>query len=266
MRGLKNLGLIFGAFLCFQNPHAQSPIKPQKKEAQTSVFSIDPNRPQISLDTSSLDGKNSASPPLTKRRKRMRDVEEDDPEIASSNWARSTVGLFFAGSNNGIGQALWKRTEDELLIGHSTELAFGLGMNLDFNFPNSLDECLRLQVGAFKVNVHPDDDVSSIHKAGELEDSETLFNLALIYRFAFGEAFSIKTFWYGLGAQMNYVFATSRPDGGNPLSKLNNSYGFSPIIAVGADIPIASFDDLTFAAQYLPPRGYTLMGGFRTSL
>jgi len=265
MRGSIYFWLLLGMLFSFNiSAQTQSPSASAKK-VEAPALSFDPNKPETEIDLSDLEPK----PATTKRRRldRRRDVEEDDPIVASSNWARPAVGLFFAVTNNGVGRSMWKRTQDEALIGHSSELGFGVGTTLDFSYPGVLEESLRLQLGIMRVSVRADDATKNTYSSDRLENSATLFNLALMYRFSLGELMSFQGFWYGLGAQMNYVFATSRPaSGGSQASQLNNSYGFSPVIAIGADVPIASFEDLTVSVQYLPPKGFTLLGGFRTSL
>lgn len=185
----------------------------------------------------------------------------------ASIWARPSVGAYGLYTNHALSGAWFKRTQDTILLSHMRESGIGVGAFLDFNTPAMKDEALRFGIGLVKFSLSPDDSVNSVYTPGQLESSLGVFQVSLLYRLALNYFGNFQSFWVGAGGQLNYIISSSRPDaGGNPASNLAGSFGLSPTVAIGADIPLSSWNDLVLDAAWHPPGGFSLHAGIRTSL
>lgn len=248
---------------------AQPVLAQQNKEAPknpANTFGLNPSATP-NLDTRLLESDNLPAPTAAERKKAEDEklYYEDAPTFLNQKkeWARSAVGAWAFYGNNALSSALFKQSQDQVLLGHSSEKGFGISGFLDFGTPSMIQESLRLGVGLAKFSISPDSDVSSTR----LEDSMGIFQVSLLYRFALDSLTGLRTLWAGAGAQMNYVISTSRTGGvAGTASNLSGSVGISPTIAVGLDLPFSSFEDLCFDLEWHPMGGYTAHAGLRTSL
>lgn len=232
----------------------------------TNTFGLNP-RTTPNLDTSVLENDNRPAPTAAEKRKAETEklYYEDAPTYLNQKkeWARSAVGAWAFYGNNALSSALFKQSQDQVLLGHSSEKGFGIGGFLDFGTPSMIQESLRLGLGLAKFSISPNDDVVSTR----LEDSMGVFQVSLLYRFALDSLSGLRTLWAGAGAQMNYVISTSRTGGvSGTASNLSGSVGISPTLALGLDLPFSSFEDLCFDLEWHPAGGYTIHAGLRTSL
>ncbi len=258
---------IFLAGLAF-SARAQNPSGPTNDVLKD--FSMSPNRTQPSLNTDILDTNKSESAisdsKTKKTEKRSADYYyEDSPSPEKNHWTRGAVGVLGLYSNNGISPALVRKRQDTVLISHAAESGFGLAAFLDFGTPSMQNESWRASIGLAKFSLSPDSSVSQA--PGQLEDSMGILQLSLLYRISANFVDGFQTLWYGFGGQVSYAFSASRPE--SPLAQASNvvgSYGIGPIIAIGADIPISTWNDVAFSAEWHPFKGFALRAGLRTTL
>ncbi len=194
------------------------------------------------------------------------EVVQSEPKSIS----RLSGGLFLNATNVGIIHSLFKQTNDSIYAkSNASEFGFGIGGFLDFAIPDN-PGAIRIKAGATRVQIKPNTQTRSAYTGAQLENSETLFNASVMLRLAApSDMLGFGIFWGGVGVQMLDAMSTSRFDSsGNRSggSKIANSYGYSPFLAVGAEVPFTSTEDFTFSVDWLPWKGFSGMAGLKTAL
>lgn len=277
-----SLGVFFfsSVLLQAQTPPAIPTTPPAKTPAPAksdAILTLDPNKNEPRMDLRALEPKSEGDSIRESGSARGRFYSEDEVNLedtktlqdrSSEKWERPAFGFFVGVTNNGITRSMVKKTEDTVLKDKAQELGIGLGFNLDFGLPSTPDASLRFQTTVYHIQVKTPASVKGSKPPSAFEDTETLFNFALLYRESAGALIDFKTFWYGFGAQLNYIFMTGRTgNSATPTdSKLGGSYSLSPILAIGIDAPVSTFEDLGLSFFYMPWRGFSFHVGFRTSL
>jgi hypothetical protein len=262
--GIPAILLLFVSLFADLDAFAQTPdlkgttVKPNQQSPSFNADILDPQVAQpAAKDTPARSSQNNGADYY---------YEDSVKEDSRSHWARGAVGIWLVYSNNGVSPALIHKSQDEVLLKHSSEKVFGLGTYLDFGTPAMHEQSWRLGFGLLRANVSPDASVSATYAANQLEDTLGIFQFSLLYRLSTDFVSGFKTLWYGFGGQVNYVFSSNRPGGGNPVSNLTGTYGISPVLAVGFDMPFASYEDISFDLQWQPWGGFATHIGLRTSL
>ena len=194
------------------------------------------------------------------------EVTHEEPKSIS----RLSGGVGLSMTNVGVINSLYRQTNDTVYKkSNATEFGFGVAGFLDFSVPQG-PGALRIKGGASKLQIKPNSQTKAAYSGAQLENSETLFNLSLLYRISLpADTLGFGTFWAGAGFHMVYAMSTQRFDKvGNASggSKIANSYGYSPLIALGSELPFTSTEDFTLSADWIPWRGFIVMGGIKTAL
>ncbi len=260
------------ALLCAQSPENKPSASTTPPLRTKAAVVIEPSRAKTEISAPALDPDYGKTNDLRRSRTTEEEVIVENPRAikdrSSKKWERAAFGFYVGATNNAITKALIKRTEDDVIKNTGQELGIGLGANMDFALPGAQQTSMRFQAGLYRLNVKAHPDVRAAFSPTDLESSENVFHGAFLYRQAFSEFFEIETIWLGAGAEVNYIWSTSRPGSSSspPRSQLKGSYGLSPLLALGIDCPVSTFEDLTLSFQYVPWKGWALHAGFRTSL
>ena len=247
-------------------PLAARVVEAQDKNQNS--FSLNPSAAPV-LDTKVLEGDTTPAPSKDAKAKSDEVFYENSPNYQKEKkaWARSAVGAAISYSNNALSAALFKQSQDTVLLSRSSETGYGIGAFLDIGTASMTQESMRFGVSLVKFSVSPDASVTSTYSTGQLEDSLGVFQISFLYRLSFEYLTGIRTLWLGGGAQMNYAFSSSRPSSAaSPVGNLRGSLGISPTIAAGLDWPLSDWDDISAALEWHPMGGYTLRAGLRTAL
>ncbi len=188
--------------------------------------------------------------------------------LRAQHWPRFTGGLWLNYSNQGIARPLVKASQDKVLMNNSTERAWGFGGQLDFSAEGESDQAIRGRVGFMKSAVQAQSAINNQYPNASFENRVNIFHLSAIHRWRYLSAEDVGHLWFGWGGQMNYAFSSTRirAASGSPRSKLNGSYAFNLLLAMGTDYPISDLEDICFEVQYLPSKAFAMFFGFRSSL
>lgn len=194
-------------------------------------------------------------------------VEEIPQFHSASHWSRFTGGLWGSYSNVAATRPLFKMSQDTILLKSGSERAWGFGGQLDFATELLTSQALRFRFGILHSNITPQSKTISKYPSASFENKANIFHLSGVQRFHILHTEETGHLWGGMGLQMNYVYSSSRiRTTGSPRSRLEHSYLFNLIFAMGTDIPLTDLEDISIEFQYLPTKSLAFLIGFRSSL
>lgn len=177
------------------------------------------------------------------------------------------VGVGALYSNHGLSKALFKVSDDELLLGEAGEKTFGVFFLLDLGWRADGSEALRIRWGMARTALSIPDEIRSANAADSLEENLTLMSLDFNVKQNLDLSNDDMRFWWGAGLGLRYAFSSQTSgSGASRVSQLRHSSAIAPMVSLGADFPTNKAHYLFAQVDWLIFTGYQLSLGLSTRL
>lgn len=175
------------------------------------------------------------------------------------------VGTLF--SNHGLSKAMFKVSQDDVLLGEAGEKSFGVFLLLDLGWRGDSSEALRVRWGMARTSLAIPDSIRSSNDADSLEESLSLMTLDFNVKQNLDLENDDMRPWWGAGLGLRYAFSSQTSgSGSNRVSQLRHSSAIAPLLSLGADFPTNKAHFIFAQLDWLIFTGYQFSIGLSTRL